>query len=58
MHTRLNDKNIMLLLALCLCFYNKKKLASIHMVGLFDKKLTHQMGINVIKHLSNEKWIA
>jgi hypothetical protein len=32
------------MLALCLCFYNKKKLASIHRVGLFDKKIDSSNG--------------
>ncbi len=44
LHTGLNDKKLMLLLALCLCFYNKKKLASIHRVGLFDQKVDSSNG--------------
>jgi len=44
LHTGLNDKTFMLLLAFCLCFYNKKKLASIHRVGIFDQKVDSSNG--------------
>jgi hypothetical protein len=43
----------------CVCASTTKR--NLHLsIGLdfLTKKLTHQMGINVIKHLSNEKWIA